>query len=368
MNKLGIYIHIPFCLRKCPYCDFYSVAINDNTANEYVEALCSHILSYKENRILVDTVYFGGGTPTSLPAGLIARILNTVREAFVISDDSEITIEANPCTVDEKYLRELYENGINRISFGVQSACDSELERLGRLHNFYRARSAVITAYDVGFRNISCDLMIGVLGQTPESLSFSIDEFSKLPINHISAYMLKVEAGTPYDCDCIRKELFDDDTQADMYLLAVKRLESNGFLQYEISNFCKDNMRSRHNTKYWQLNEYIGFGPSAHSYYDGKRFFYSRDIKEYINNPASTYEVEDASPDKLTEYTMLSLRLVDGLSLKTFAELGGNIEVLERLSSQLCKSKLAVLNDDILKLTPNGFLVSNSIIASLLDE
>ena len=367
MNKSGIYIHIPFCLRKCPYCDFYSLSLNESCAEDYVNALVSHIGSYKGKSISVDSVYFGGGTPTSLPAKLLVRVLDAVNDAFCVDDDCEITVEANPCTVDYEYLHELRNAGFNRISFGVQSACDTELEALGRLHSFDEAKNAVLTARSTGFENISCDLMIGVIGQTQDSLCKSIDELVKLPINHISAYMLKIEEGTPYDCDAFRKALFDDDVQADMYLLAVAELERKGFVQYEISNFCKGGKRSRHNMKYWKLDDYIGFGPSAHSFFGGKRFFYSRDLEGYIKDPLSTLEIEDENPDKLIEYTMLSLRLCDGLDVGHFKKLGGDVSRLEKLASDLCFSKLATYNEGILRLTPNGFLVSNSVISRVLN-
>lgn len=366
-NSIGIYIHIPFCKRKCPYCDFYSIAGDDDFKKKYVNALISHINSYKDKQLCADSVYFGGGTPTALSANELCRILSAVKESFVLCDNCEITTEANPCTVSSDYLKELRKCGFNRISFGVQSARDNELEALGRLHSFNQAQDAVLAAAKAGFDNISCDVMIGVVGQTVVSLEQTIDKLCSLPICHVSAYMLKIEQGTEYDCDKIRSQVADDDLSAELYLAAVKKLSHNGFEQYEISNFCRDGKMSLHNMKYWILDEYIGFGPSAHSYFSGKRFFYDRDIRGYIINPQGVYHVEDEAPDKLYEYTMLSLRLSSGISRERFVSLGGNEKLFCEYSKRLVEAGLAYHGGDRLCLTPNGFLLSNSIILGFLD-
>lgn len=366
-KKAGIYIHIPFCKRKCPYCDFYSVVGCDIRKTDYVNALISHIKSYKDKYISADTVYFGGGTPTALSANQLCEILNAVRESFCLTEDCEITTEANPCTVDYDYLKTLRENGFNRISFGVQSAQDSELQLLGRLHSFDTACKAVHDAVKAGFDNISCDLMIGIPGQTVDSLCDSVDKLSQLGVSHISAYMLKIEEGTAFDCDSIRSSVADEDLSADMYLAAVDRLSKHGFEQYEISNFCKDDKRSRHNMKYWKLDDYIGFGPCAHSYFEGKRFYYDRSLEQYVSNQYSSQLVEDNSPDKLYEYVMLSLRLSDGISKETYISLGGNEKQFDKNANMLVNASLAEFTDIGIALTPRGFLLSNSIILKFLE-
>lgn len=362
----GIYIHIPFCRRKCPYCDFYSVVCDDTIKDDYVAALINDIKEKGSKDIIVDTVYFGGGTPTVLPANKLIDILRAVKENYSLLTEAEITCEANPCTVDVDYLCELFHAGFNRISFGVQSCNDSELEALGRLHSFEQAENAIRNASNAGFYNISCDLMLGTIGQTEHSLMRSIDMLSSLPVTHISAYMLKIEEGTAYDCDNVRANVASDELSAELYLAAVERLRNNGFEQYEISNFCKNGMRSKHNMKYWRLGDYLGFGCSAHSYFNGKRFFYERDIAGYILAPDSILRIEDECPNTLEEYTMLSLRTCDGIDADRFTELGGNIDVFNGLATELSKHGLAVCENNILRLTPEGFLVSNSIIVKLL--
>lgn len=367
MNNLGIYIHIPFCKRKCPYCDFYSLAESEDIKADYVSALIKHIRSFKDKALTADTVYFGGGTPTALDASQLADILSAVKDSFTLTQDCEITTEANPCTVDFDYLKKLYDSGFNRISFGVQSAQENELSSLGRLHTFGQAENAVISAQSAGFDNISCDLMIGIPGQTQDSLCDSIDKLSALGITHISAYMLKIEKGTAFDCDAIRQSVANDDEAADLYLKAVEKLSSNGFEQYEISNFCRRSRISKHNYKYWILSDYLGFGPCAHSYFEGKRFFFERDISGYIKNPDSVLRIEDDNPDKLCEYTMLSLRLSSGISRDEFIMLGGNPDRFDKVSKMLVCASLAEYTDSGVRLTPQGFLLSNSIILKFLD-
>lgn len=364
MSKAGVYIHIPFCARKCPYCDFYSLAGAESMFDEYSNALIRDIQNTGNKDIAVDSIYFGGGTPTLMPAKLLCDICDAVKSSFNTAEDTEITAESNPFTADKNYYKELAKAGFNRISFGVQSCVDSELKKLGRLHSFEQAQMSVLEAHEAGFENISCDIMMGIPGQSIDSLMYSVDKLCSLPITHISAYMLKIETGTPYDCDEIRNSIADDDTSAEMYLAAVERLKENEFEQYEISNFCKGGMRSLHNMKYWQLAPYYGFGASAHSFIGGKRYYYDRDILGYINAPEKL--PEDGECNALEEYTMLSLRLSDGMSVQRYKELGGDEDKLELLAERLCKHGMAEYDGKTLSLTAKGFLVSNSIIAELI--
>lgn len=363
----GIYIHVPFCKRKCPYCDFYSVAVSDKSImDKYCDAVIRNLSVYKGEKI--NSIYFGGGTPSMLEGYHAERIISSVRKFFNVSEDTEITLELNPSSTEETKLLAYKAAGVNRLSFGVQSANDGELEALGRLHNFKGAVKAVMSAYESGFDNISCDLMIGVPKQTEESLIRSIDELSRLPIKHISAYLLKVEYNTRYNCEEIKSQLPDDDKMCDMYLCAVERLKENGFYQYEISNFAKRGYESRHNTKYWELEPYIGIGPHAHSFFGNVRCCCPDSIDEFIVNPVQTSLVTDECPNELEEYIMLGLRLSKGISLDRINELGGNRNAAYAKAGLLCKTGLAVCDNDIIRLTENGFLVSNAVINEISDS
>lgn len=377
----GVYIHVPFCKRKCIYCDFYSVCGDDKLYSDFVNALNRSVENRADNRIKVDTVYFGGGTPTVLESSQLASILNTVKNSFDVSHNAEITVEANPCTVTLESLRELLKCGFNRISFGIQSAMDDELSALSRLHNYKQAREAVFNAKKAGFTNISADIMIGIINQTRESLIDTIEKITSLPVCHISAYMLKVEENTPlYDMikrdGNILKSIADDDELSERYLLMCRLLEEKGFLQYEISNFAKPGFESRHNLKYWRCEEYLGFGPHAHSYLDGKRYLYDCDVLTFIDcngRPEITYT--DTDVDKAEEYIMLSLRLAEGLDTVMLASLDkkgryGNIISNAVEINRLSDEKLINIsqNGKHISLTKRGFLVSNTVISRLLNR
>ena len=376
----GVYIHIPFCKRKCIYCDFYSVCGDDKLYSGFVSAVGNSIKRRSNKSIKVDTVYFGGGTPTVLKSSQLVSILNAVKHSFDVSPNAEITVEANPCTVTIESLSELFNGGFDRISFGIQSAVDSELSALSRLHNYEQAKEAVSNAERAGFTNISADIMIGIIAQTRESLINSIEKITSLPVCHISAYMLKVEENTPLDemikrDGSLLKSIADEDELSDRYLLMTRLLEEKGFMQYEISNFAKTGFESRHNLKYWRCEEYLGFGPHAHSYFYNKRYFEDCDVSEFIKNngePEITYT--DTDVDKAEEYIMLSLRLAEGLDADRLAGLDKegrykniilNAEEINRLSGE----RLVNISQDgkNLSLTKRGFLVSNAVISRLLN-
>lgn len=365
---LGIYIHVPFCLKRCNYCDFCSSVASSGRISEYAAAIVRNIRAYAGKGLKADTVYLGGGTPSLLSPEDMRVILAAVKESFDISTNAEITTEANPGTVTLEKLSAYREAGINRISFGVQSCKDNELYKLGRLHNFYQSQEAVAIAKASGINNISCDLMIGIPEQTPQTLSESVEALCALDIQHISAYMLKIEEGTPFDCPEIRNSLPDDDTVSDMYLMTVEMLSQRGFEQYEISNFSKPGFESRHNLKYWTGEPYIGFGPSAHSYFTGRRFYVPDDIDGFISSAVQKINIEDSSPDLLAEYIMLGLRLRKGVSLAEASSLGGNADSLVRAAKPFERAKLLTVSGDNIALTRAGFLVSNGIIAKLLDS
>ena len=361
MMPLGIYIHMPFCAKKCPYCDFYSCNYSKEKAIKYAQAVIRDIECF-DGDAAADTVYFGGGTPSLIPSELTENILSAIRKKFRL-ENPEITIEINPCTVSKDKLLQYYNMGINRLSVGIQSANNNELELLGRNHTFETASAAILNAYDCGFRNISADLMTGIPYQTFESIEASVRKISELPVTHISNYILKIEHGTPFDNPEFINSMPDDDFTSDMYLYMVKTLLNKGFRQYEISNFSKSGYESRHNLKYWKCHEYIGFGPSAHSFCNGIRYYCPPDLDSFINYPAKKIVTDDmAGSDE--EKIMLALRLTEGINLSNYSELKTSII---RKVKMLEKSGYINFNGDNISLTPKGFLVSNSIINELTD-
>ena len=285
-TPLGIYIHVPFCRSKCQYCDFYSLSTKDDKLMDgYLDAICAHI---KEAGALapaykVDTIYFGGGTPSFFGAEGMATILTAVRRSFDVDNNAEITFEANPDSVTDKLLKRLRAEGFNRVSLGIQTDDDELLRKLGRPHTFENAVSAYHRIRKAGFRNVSVDLMYGLPGQTIRAWRETLEHVLTLNPEHISCYGLKVEEGTPlYEYRDYAK-LPDDDAQADMYLAAIEMLKAYGYRQYEISNFARKGLYSKHNMKYWTGGEYLGFGPSASSDFAGKRFTLCRSVQEYIS-------------------------------------------------------------------------------------
>ena len=283
---LGIYVHIPFCRSKCQYCDFYSLTTKDDKLlDSFISAMTAHI---KEAGKLapnhrVDTVYFGGGTPTFFGSEGMSTLLAAIRKNFDVATDAEITFEANPDSVSDKLLRRLRAEGFNRVSLGIQTDDEELLKALGRPHTYAQAVSAVDRIRKNGFRNLSIDLMYGLPGQTLVAWEDTLRRVLSLNPEHVSCYGLKVEERTPMFQVKDSLNLPDDDAQADMYLSAVEILRAKGYRQYEISNFARKGMVSRHNMKYWQGGEYLGFGPDASSDFGGKRFTFVRDLMGYID-------------------------------------------------------------------------------------
>ena len=375
-TPLGIYIHVPFCRSKCQYCDFYSVtAKEDKLLGGYLDAVCTHIreAGALAPGYLVDTVYFGGGTPSFFGADGMAVILNTIRKSFDVAHSAEITFEANPDSVSDRLLRKLRSEGFNRVSLGIQCDDDEILKKIGRPHSYEQAVHAVQRIRKAGFRNLSVDLMYGLPGQSLEDWENTLKNVLTLNPEHISCYGLKVEEGTPlyeYQEYCA---LADDDTQADMYLSAIAILRSFGYRQYEISNFCKKGHVSRHNLKYWTGGEYLGFGPDASSDFAGRRFTIIRDLRGYIEGIRSGGQVlrevqEIASRERAGEYLMMRLRTTSGLDPKEYeTKFLLPFAPLENAMLRFKEQRLALKPfDGRWHLTPEGFLVSNSIISDLL--
>lgn len=369
-KPLGLYLHIPFCKSKCAYCDFYSLPNSEARMDDYTAALLRHLEEVAPRCTLhtVDTVYFGGGTPSYLGEKRLALLLKTVKKRFRVSPQAEITLEANPDSAgDWKALRALRRAGFNRLSLGVQAADDALLRRIGRVHTWDQVLSAVAAARMAGFDNLSLDLIYGLPGQTLAAWQETLRAATALEPEHISCYGLKIEPGTPLWQQRHSADIPDDDTQADMYLWTVEQLAGQGYAQYEISNFARPGRESRHNLKYWQLGEYAGFGPGAHSDLGGVRFAYARDLNAYIAGDLQLSEMEAIpSLDRDLEYIMLSLRTVQGIDSRYFErQFRQKFQPMEALLTQYETHGLAARTAQGWRLTPRGFFVSNAIIVSL---
>lgn len=326
MGKFGIYIHIPFCKKKCKYCDFISFCYEQENGKKYFEALEKEIKNCKINK-KVSTIYIGGGTPSLVESKYICRILEEIKNKFEIEEDAEITIEVNPGTVDEKKLSDYKNIGINRLSIGLQSTQNRILEIIGRIHNFEKFKETYELAKKIGFTNINVDLMLAIPTQTEEELIESVNEIIKLNPNHISIYSLILEEGTELErlVSSQELELLDENIERAMYWKTKTIFEKNGYKQYEISNFSKKGFESKHNLDCWNQEEYIGFGLAAHSYIDNKRFSNTNNFEEYVKNiqnnefekNVEVHEVQDREA-KTKEFMMIGLRKIDGISISEF--------------------------------------------------
>ena len=369
-NTLGLYLHIPFCKQKCAYCDFYSLAGSETHMNEYCTALTRHLeeVAPRCSGMTVDTVYFGGGTPSYLGASRLTSLLKTVKKRYRLAPDAEVTVECNPDSAgDWKALRSLRRAGFNRISLGVQSTDDALLREIGRVHTFEQVTDAVAAARMAKIQNISLDLIYGLPHQTLEQWQDTLRTAAALEVEHLSCYGLKVEEGTPLYDRRDTAALPDDDMQAEMYLWAVDYLEQHGYHQYEISNFARDGFESRHNLKYWQMLPYAGFGPGAHSDFGDVRFAYTRDLHSYITGNLELSEREELTPrDRMQEYIMLSLRTTAGIDRRYFEQqYRQRFDPMEKLLVQYEAHGLAARTEKGWRLTAEGFLVSNTVIVSL---
>ncbi len=372
-NSIGIYIHIPFCLKKCDYCDFYSVT-DHSVQDEYVKSLINELESYKNSlkARVVSSIYFGGGTPSLLTIKNINAILNKIYK-YEVNENIEITLEANPETLSYEYLKELKTTRINRLSIGMQSLDDEMLKQIGRVHSRDKFLEEYENARSVGFENISIDVMFGFYGQTMESFGKTLDEVVGLKPNHISCYSLIFEEGTKmYDkLECGTIEMLEEDLQVEMYKYMVKFFRKNGYNRYEISNFAIDGYKSKHNSSYWQNVEYIGLGASASSYIDNTRYSNERNIKKYIENFGLGCRIDKeelAKEDLISEYFFLGLRQDEGVSIKRFEEqFNQNFEQLfGEVVRKLSEEKLIELNGDILKLSEYGVQLSNYVFEQFL--
>ena len=372
IRPLGLYLHIPFCKAKCAYCDFYSLPRSEEKMDAYVAALTAHLTETAPMAAghTVDTVYFGGGTPSYLGAERITQLLQTVKKHYRVAKEAEITLEANPDSLfDWKALRALRRLGLNRISLGVQSSDDAVLRSLGRIHTWQQVVEAADAVRRAKIPDLSLDLIYGLPDQTAEQWEKTLSDAVSLSPDHISCYGLKLEEGTPLWQRRDSLTLPDDEMQADMYLFTVEYLQNLGYRQYEISNFARPGHESRHNLKYWTLGEYAGFGPGAHSDFGNVRYAYVADLDMYLQGRLILSESETmGEAEREREYIMLSLRTAAGLNVKAFeSRFRRRFDVAQELLVNYEAHGLARRTDVGWCLTPRGFLVSNAIISSLID-
>ncbi|MBR1811811.1 MAG: radical SAM family heme chaperone HemW [Clostridia bacterium] len=371
-DKAGIYLHIPFCQSKCPYCDFYSEKADGQLLDAYFAALTDEIFTGRRaaafqqgERPLIGTVYIGGGTPSVCGGDRIAALITAVKNAYPVDAGAEITVEANPASADAAFFEKIHAVGANRISLGLQSAVDGERRALGRLSGADRAKQAFFAARGAGFDNISLDLMLGIPGQTADSLRQSVDFCTSLGAAHISAYMLQIEEGTYFYKHRDALTLPDEDAQCDLYLQLVEQLAALGYRQYEISNFAKPGRESRHNANYWNCTPYIGVGAAAHGFFGGRRFYYPRDLRAFIDGAAPMDDGAGGTPE---EYIMLTLRTAEGLDYAQYEKrFGAPVDARIKAAAQRRELRQYIrLSETGFCLTAQGFLVSNRIISEVI--
>ena len=375
-NTLGLYLHIPFCRSKCDYCDFYSLAGQDDRMDDYQKALLQHIAETapRAKKQAVNSVYIGGGTPTWYGEKRLVELLGAVKKKFSLSKDVEITLEANPDSVDLKLLRRLRRAGVNRLSMGMQSACDSELTSVLRPHTFAQTEQAVKDARAAKIKNLNLDLIYGLPGQTAESWKQSVEAALALAPEHLSCYGLTVEGGTPLAQRVERGErLPDDDEQAERYLWTVQRLAEAGYEQYEVSNFSKTGFQSRHNLKYWMGRPYIGIGAAAHSDFGGCRYSFVSDLEGYIRGVLEDGRLLDdmneiPQRERGSEYLMLRLRTTHGIEEWEYRrEYYMNFDPIAAKLAEYEQKGWAACTGRRWHFTPEGFLLSNRLIGELLE-
>lgn len=371
-KELELYIHIPFCIQKCKYCDFLSGPAMIKKQEEYVEAVCKEIQALSDVEIYeVVSVFIGGGTPSILPDLWINKIMQHIREKFSIREDAEITIEANPGTVTKEKLQEYRRSGINRISFGCQSTDNEELKMLGRIHTWEDFLRSYDLAREAGFTNINVDLMSGLPGQTVESWEKSLYKVAQLGPEHISAYSLIVEEGTPFAE--MELDLPDEDAEREMYENTHKILETYGFIQYEISNYAKNGKESKHNIGYWIRRDYLGIGLGSASLMENQRFSNTTDMNTYLKCSDNLFSIrqncEELSRDEqMEEYMYLGLRMMQGVSALKFEAIFGE-SLLSRYGDVIKKYVdlgFLIWDKDFLRFTRKGISVSNPILAEFL--
>jgi oxygen-independent coproporphyrinogen-3 oxidase len=378
MKKIGIYIHIPFCRQKCGYCDFYSTRWNDYDEKKFTEAVISEIKSYNDKlngNCIADTIYFGGGTPSIVNPENLSRIMENLHQTIEIDDYPEISMEANPNTLTVEKLKAYREIGINRISVGIQSLNDKILKKIGRIHNSNEAIDSINMCKQTGFKNINADVMFNIPGQSIKDVESTLSKIIRTGIRHISFYSLKLENGTPmYDLEKNGKiTMPDENLEREMYYEGRSLMEKNNIFQYEISNFAESGFECRHNLKYWNQEEYIGIGPSAHSFLNSIRYSNSQNLYLYCENSFKgiferIIEEELDKDDLMIEYIMLQLRLTEGLNAEDFKKKFSTDfkETYKMQINYLVKNDLLEINDNFVRLTKKGMDISNYVIEEFM--
>lgn len=375
-KRLGVYIHIPFCASKCGYCDFYSLSGCDHMMPDYQDALIDHIEESAQSlkSYEVDSVYFGGGTPSFYGADRIVEIFNTLKLNGNVRLDSEVTVECNPDSTSLNALKLLREEGVNRLSLGVQSANNDLLKLIGRRHNFQQVKRSMQDARDAGFENISLDLIYGLPSQSKSDWAETLARIIELHPEHISCYGLKLEEGTPMNERYKGSPILpDDDEQADMYFYAADVLERYGYKQYEISNFAAKGFESKHNLKYWNLDDYMGFGPGAHSCVGNLRYSFVKDLKQYISGVARGASIIDEyrqiDPlERAVEYIMLGMRTSNGISEHDYrTRCQCDWRPIHKVLLAFAEKGWAEKTGDRWHFTVPGYLISNTLIGILLE-
>ncbi len=367
----GVYIHIPFCKSKCPYCNFYSYCSKENEREFYVNALLNEITTlsrcnnFLNTHFTADTLYLGGGTPSVLTGRQLFDIITTTKSKFNIKPDAEITVECNPASHIEEILPFLIDAGVNRISLGLQSAIDKERKTLGRASSKERVQQVIDLLIKNGIENISLDVMLGIPYQTAESLDETLNFAINSGAKHISSYILKIEENTHFYKHSDRYEFPDEDTVCDFYSQCFEKLQNAGFNHYEISNAALPGFESRHNTKYWTLDNYLGIGPGAHSYINGTRFYFQNNTQGFINGDKAVF---DSYGGDYEEFIMLSLRLSTGLDLNKLSTVyeKKHTEKIIKKAPFLKEQGLINIDSNSISLTEKGFLLSNTIISELI--
>ena len=365
MKELGIYIHIPFCKKKCDYCDFISHCDKSNLIEEYIEKLKEEIASELNNKEYnITTIYIGGGTPSFVDSKYIVEILNIIKEKYNLQN-TEITIEVNPGTVTEEKLLDYKKAGINRLSIGLQETSNELLKQIGRIHTYEEFLEIYNLARNIGFKNINVDLMIGLPNQSIQNIKESLNKVTTLNPEHISVYSLILEEGTKLYKKYENKEieLPDEELERNMYWYVKNTLENNGYNHYEISNFSKNSYESKHNMNCWEQKEYIGFGLNAHSYIDGTRYSNTENLEEYIKKDEKIIHEKQTIEDMKKEYMLLGLRKIEGVSIQKFEEkfVENPIFLFRNELNKLVEQELLEVDGDIIKLTNKGLDLANLV-------
>jgi oxygen-independent coproporphyrinogen-3 oxidase len=366
----SLYIHIPFCIKKCIYCDFLSVPYDKALAMGYINAVLKELELRRDSAGTLKTLYIGGGTPTTIPTLPLIRLLRTIRDMFGITSDAELTIEANPGTVTREMISALSESGINRLSMGIQSFNDKELKLLGRIHDFSEALKSIAAARHAGITNLSLDLIYGIPGQTLQSWAQTVSTVMEISPEHISAYELTPEKDTPLHelVSTGKLEKPDEETILGMYSHAMDRFREAGYSHYEISNFSKPGFQCRHNLNYWNRGQYLAVGAGAHSFIGNKRIRNTGDIPEYMvlvsqGNLPEEEVLEISRVDAVKESIFLGLRKKEGLDIREFRK-HLDIDPM-KISDRLIREGLLISDGTHLGLTRKGIVVSNTVITEL---